>query len=68
MTRDDFIRALSALLSNREVPEPLYEAARFVIDNPGMETEWTPQAAADEWLNAAGGAVDWKDPARYGAS
>jgi hypothetical protein len=68
MTRDNFILCLSAYLSEAGVKEPIVEAARFVIDNPDLESDTTPQDAAQEWLCAAGDAVDWKDPARYGAS
>lgn len=64
MNRDTFILVLAVLLAKQNVPEAVYEAARFVIDNPSIETETSPQLAADEWLSAAGDALDWRDPAR----
>lgn len=67
MSRDDFIRAVAAILGAAGLPNPLFEAARFLLDNPGMETDLIPEAAAAEWLIAAGDDF-WKDPARYGAS
>jgi hypothetical protein len=67
MTKESFILALAAHFTEAGVHQPLYEAARFMLDNPGMEIEWLPQAAADEWLSAAAEAEDWREPARYGA-
>ena len=68
MTRDNFILCLSAYLSEAGAREPITEAARFVIDNPDVVDDTTPEDAAQEWLGAAGDAANWKDPARYGAS
>jgi hypothetical protein len=68
MTRDNFILCLSAYLSEAGVKDPISEAAEFVLDNPDIVTDTTPQDAAEEWLSAAGDAADWQDPARYGAS
>jgi len=67
MDRDKFILVLAVLLEKRGVPSAVYEASRFVIDNPGIEGETTPQSAAEEWVAGAADS-DVPDPARYGAS
>lgn len=68
MTSDNFILCFSAYLSEAGVKNPITEAARFVIDNPDIVDDTTPQDAAQEWVSTASDAADWKDPARYGAS
>jgi hypothetical protein len=52
MTRDNFILCLSAYLSEAGVEDPITEAARFVIDYPGIVDDTTPQDAAQEWCSA----------------
>lgn len=58
----DFIRLLEAA----GVPNAQAEADVFMRDNPIIETDFTPQEAALEWISAAADAADWQDPARYG--
>jgi len=67
MTSDNFILCLSAYLSEAGVKAPITEAARFVIDNPDIVADTTPQDAAQEWFSAAA-ETDSENPARYGAS
>jgi hypothetical protein len=68
MTTDNFILRLATYLSEAGLPNPLTEAARFVIDNPGIETDTSADDAAQEYLAGCADAADWKDPARYRAS
>lgn len=68
MKIDNFIQCFAAYLDEAGILNPLLEAARFVIDNPEIHTDTTPDDAAQEWLSAYADALDWKDPARYGAS
>jgi hypothetical protein len=60
----DFIKALETA----GVPDAQSHAELHIQGNPGIEDGDTPQQAANEWIDAAGDAIDWKDPARYGAS
>ena len=60
--------ALAGLLEAAGVENAAKEAMTFMRDNPGIHTESTPKAEAEEWLAAAADAAGWKDPARYGAS
>ena len=69
MTRDNFILCLSAHLSEAGIKEPITKAAQFVLDNPDIVADTTPEDAAQEWLSAAADGQDpHEDPARYGAS
>ena len=53
LTRDNFILALSAYLSEAGLREPISCAARFVLDHPDIESDTTPDDAAQELLCAA---------------
>jgi hypothetical protein len=65
VTRDNFILSLYARLSEAGVPEPLYEAARYVIANPGIETEKAIADVAEDWLDGAADEAGWRDPAAH---
>lgn len=53
ISREDFILDLTENLSQFGVEFPFYEALRYVLENPGMETEMTPYEASREWVDAA---------------
>ena len=56
---------LASRLAAAGVKDAELQARQFVRDNPGIESEMTPENAAREWLETAGDAADWRDPASY---
>ena len=65
MDTNRFVVLLAPRLAAAGVKDAEMQARQFVRDNPGIENETTPDDAAREWLETAGDAADWRDPASY---
>ena len=65
MDTNRFVVLLASRLAAAGVKDAEMQAGQFVRDNPGIENEMTPEAAAKDWLETAEDPADWRDPASY---
>lgn len=63
MDSNTFMVLLTSRFVAAGVRDAGMQAAQYVQDNPGIENEMTPEAAAKEWLDVAEDAAGWRDPA-----